>query len=112
MVNVEVTQIKKAVFIFDKMKFEGGLIAKDDLLKKKPTCTKNNVRLLLTTTNHLKLDTTKIQKCSQFISIMAFGMSMESHNINFWVVRGCKARTLRLHAVSPRYVWPQIHLPL
>ena len=42
MVNVEVTRINKAVFIFDKMIIEGELIAKDDLLKKKPT--KNNGR--------------------------------------------------------------------
>ena len=41
-VNVEVTRINKAVFIFDKMNIEGELIAKDDLLKKKPT--KNNGR--------------------------------------------------------------------
>lgn len=41
-VNVEVTQINKAVFIFDKMNIESELIAKDDLLKKKPT--KNNGR--------------------------------------------------------------------
>ena len=42
MVNVEVTWINKAVLIFDKMNIEGELIAKDDLLKKKPT--KNNGR--------------------------------------------------------------------
>ena len=41
-VNVEVTRTNKAVFIFDKMNIEGELIAKDDLLKKKPT--KNNGR--------------------------------------------------------------------
>lgn len=65
-VNVEVTRINKAVFIFHKMNIEGELIAKDDLLKKKPTKNNERCEVIVDNSKPLKL---RYNKHSEVLSV-------------------------------------------
>ena len=78
MVNVEVTRINKAVFIFDKMNIEGELIAKDDLLKKKPT--KNNGRWEVIVYNSKPLKF-RYNKNSEVLSVNFYYVFWNKHGV-------------------------------
>ena len=84
-IDIEITDLKKAVFIFDKMNLEGNVIPKDELLKNKLLSrNEQSQERCEVVVNKTKPMTLKFYKSSEVLSvhfIMATGINMECHAI-------------------------------